>query len=192
MDRFLKWWYGVGSPANTVVKIKAIYVFNEGLEINGGYHRMISRDHADAFLDPTNDRRWENIVRGVIPSVWTHYRVEIRYERGGKKYRHIVRPGQPLTFPKRQPFGGTARVVLARLMPREDAHPPSRAVDITARALKYAGPGNSFDNVRLTDMLPFDDHEDNATRFSCVRFIDGTFRSWDVPYDPEENSFVRQ
>ena len=186
LDKLLKWWYAVPAVDRNAVRIKAIYVFNESSH-QDTYHRMISRDRAPAFLDP-GGRAWEPVVWEALPKDWIAFRVEVRYEMGGKKYRRVVRPGETLAFPRREAFGGRPRLILVRLMPRDDAKPPARVVDITPRAIKYAGPtGDGLASTKLTDLFPFDDHDDNASRFECVRFIDGSFACWDVPYDVSKN-----
>jgi hypothetical protein len=176
VDIVLRWWYR--APTCTGPKIKVIYAFNQGPEHLGGYHRTLPRD---APLTGA-------LARLYIPKEWgDDYRLEIRYELKNKKYRRIVRG--PLTDVKLDGDGSPEpRILLARLIPREDTD--AIAVDVTPRVAKYAGPDRAFPDVRLADMFPFDDNEDNATRFKCLRIMDAKFRVWDVPFDLENNPLV--
>lgn len=175
IDAILRWWYT--TPRCTGPKIKVIYAFNEGPEHLGGYHRTLPRD---APLTGA-------LTRLYIPPEWTAYRLEIRYELQGKKYRRIVRgPLHDLDLLGTDIF---PRILLARLLPRDGSD--AVEVNITSRVAKYAGPDRSFVNVRLTDLFPFDDHEDNATRFACLRILDASFRVWDIPFDLDTNPLVR-
>lgn len=186
-ERILRWWFRApATGASQLPRIKAIYAYNEGPEHMGGYHRTISRDFSEALLERQGTTTWEPLLRSKIPDEWGDtYRLEIRYELRGKKYRAVVRPGNVLELmaPVNAP-----RLLSARLMPRPETD--ANIVDVTTRALKYAGTSRTFDNVRMCDLFPFDDHDDNATRFACIRFIDATFRCWDVPYDLSENREV--
>jgi hypothetical protein len=183
-DRVLRWWFK--SSYSIHPRIKTVYAFNENADDTyGGYSRVLPRDAFDLHFST-----WERVAQKYIPHrEWgDRYRLEIRYEYLGKKYRMILRPGDDMDFARLTDTAQAhSRVLLARLMPSDGDDP----VNVTARVAKYAGPLRTFDNVRITDMFPFDDHDRNAAHFSCLRIIDGSFRVWDVPYDPVNNPVVK-
>lgn len=153
-----------------------IYAFNEG--VGEGFHREISVNS----LDPET---WERDVADATG--WHAFRLEIRYEFRHKKYRMVLRRGDACELPPyadvpvcRLPKG----VLSARLQGPKGS---DINADVTARVLKYQGPKGDFHAglglaPRLRDMFPFDDHVDNALRFSHLRVIDTTARIVDIPY----------
>jgi hypothetical protein len=157
-----------------------VYVFNEGG--GEGFHRELSvrNFHMDS---------WEQDTRALTG--WDSFRVEVRYMFRHKKYRMVLRPGDACAFPPLpEPSAPACRlpqgVLSARLQGPKGSDIDS---DVTLRVLKYQGPKGDFHTglglrVRLKDMFPFDDHCDNAARFSHLRIVDTTARIADLPYAP--------
>ena len=161
-----------------------IYVFNEKPDdCGGGYHRELSPE----YFDPAT---WERDAREMTG--WTDFRAEVRYTFRGKKYRMVLRPGDPSAFPGaafytdstapacRLPKGVLSARLQGRLGSGIDA-------DVTGRVMKYQGPRGDFHaglglHVRVHDMFPFDDQADNCARFSHLRIMDTTARLHDLPY----------
>lgn len=170
--------YGRAPPATWA--LKKIYVFNEGPE--PGVVREF--DPARFPLDV-----WETHVEDATG--WTQFRLEIRYAVKGHKYRLVLRQGDPVIFPPYQDFWparrGPSGIVSASLIRRRD----QKAVDVTDRVRKYSGPHADWheglsSELRLHDMFPFDDHDDNAERFECLRAWDVRtgLRQWDYAPNP--------
>ena len=171
-------WQGGGQDSRP--EAYRVYVFNEGTDAApGSLHREIS----PRYLDPTS---WERDIAELTG--WDTFRVEIRYTFHHKKYRMVLRSGDPCRFPPyrdptthcRLPKG----VLSARLQGAKGSEIDS---DVTARVLKYQGPQGDFHaglglRVRLHDMFPFDDHSDNVLRFSHLRVLDTRARIVDLPY----------
>lgn len=163
-----------------------IYAFNEG----GG-----EGFHVDLPVRSFEPSTWEADVRERTR--WTAFRVEIRYLFRHKKYRMVLRPGDACVFPPYpEPAAPACRVPRGVLSARlQGPKGSSIDCDVTARVLKYQGPKGDFHTglglrgVRLHDMLPFDDHQDNLARFSHLRIIDTTARIVDLPY--AENPRIR-
>jgi hypothetical protein len=103
-------------------------------------------------------------------------RVEIRLFDGVRKRRVVLFPGSTCdpAFPRHRV---PAAVATAVLVPRQgtDAKPMS----VTRRVQKYI-PGNS--SLSVEDMFPFDDHEDNAARFSKLRILDVAMRMYELEF----------
>lgn len=156
-----------------------IYAFNEGEE--EGFHKEIP---VPFFVPDT----WESDVKSLTG--WDRPRVEVRYTMRHKKYRMVLRPGDACAWPPyAEPAAPVCRVPRGVLSARLQG-PPGSAIDtdVTARVLKYQGPKGDFHaglglTVRLWDMFPFDDHGDNALRFTHLRIIDTGARVLDLPYD---------
>lgn len=151
LDRLARWWYGP-PPARRVVKVIA---FNEGDPVHG-FHEYLKWDP-----DQLYGVSWEAAVRALTG--FPESRLEIRLVEGYRKRRVVLYPGEILDtdFPK----SDRPLVISAKLVPV----PGSGAVgmDVTRRIQKYLG--NDLRSVH--DMFPFDDAEDNATRFSHVRIL---------------------
>ncbi len=155
-----------------------IYAFNEGGD--PGFHREIPVRY---FCPET----WERDIQDLTG--WDAIRVEIRYILRHKKYRLVLRPGDTCTFPPYpEPAAPALRLPRGVLSARLQGAPGSGIdTDITPRVLKYQGPKGDFHaglglKVRLFDMLPFDDHADNALRFTHLRLVDTNARITDFPY----------
>ena len=189
VQRALLWWYRRRHPRLQSPQIEAIYAYSEVPSEPDGYVRTLPRT---LFDDPSTRDAWEDLVDAFVPVSWSRaYRLEIRYLAPpiGKKYRAIARPGDPFphVFDDSDDSADDSadvvfpRILLARLVIRDDV--AGDDVVITRRCTKYAGPTRDFKNVRVHDMFPFDDHAENVRTYACVRILDGSFRSWDVPYD---------
>ena len=169
-----------GNPAPPKpYRIYRIYAFNEGAE--EGFHKEIPV----RFFSP---EAWESDIKELTG--WGSPRLEVRYAVRQKKYRMVLRPGDSCHWPPyADPSVPACRVPRGVLSARLQGPPGSNIdADVTARVLKYQGPKGDFHaglglGVRLWDMLPFDDHGDNALRFTHLRIIDTTARVTDLPYD---------
>ena len=158
-----------------------IYAFNhEGGGL--GFHRELS-------LRTFRPDSWEQDTRALTG--WDSFRVEVRYMFRHKKYRMILRPGDACVFPPYpEPSAPACRLPQGVLSARLQGPKGSDIdCDVTARVLKYQGPKGDFHaglglRVYLKDMFPFDDHSDNAARFSHIRVVDTTARVTDLPYAP--------
>lgn len=155
-----------------------IYAFNEGGD--AGFHREIPVRYFSA-------ESWERDVHELTG--WDAVRVEVRYALRHKKYRMVLRPGDACTFPPYpEPSAPACRLPRGVLSARLQGAPGSGIdTDVTARVLKYQGPKGDFHaglglRVRLHDMLPFDDHADNALRFTHLRIVDTHGRVADLSY----------
>ena len=157
-----------------------IYAFNEGG--GEGFHRELS-------LRSFQMDSWERDTRALTG--WDSFRVEVRYMLRHKKYRMVLRPGDACAFPPYpEPSAPACRLPQGVLSARLQGPKGSDIdCDVTSRVLKYQGPKGDFHaglglHVRMKDMFPFDDHCDNATRFSHLRIVDTTARIADLPYAP--------
>jgi len=143
----------------------------------------IYRDSTYDFKDITEwfipDEDWKRDIQAEFPD-WPDWRVEVRYSYKGHKFRMLLRPDDEFTWPLpvtdeidshfhcvRAPHG----ILAASLLPRPGSG--AREMDITTRVQKYAGVTRDFHGtlVRVHDMFPMDDHEENAGRFSGIRVI---------------------
>lgn len=125
-------------------------------------------------------RDWQDVAEVRDPT-----RLEVRYVVRGKKYRMVVRPGDAgVRFPPYASARADCRLPRGVLDARlRGALGPEGGKDcnVTARVQKYQGPHGDFYrglglSVRVRDMFPFDDHEDNAARFAGVEILDGLAR----------------
>jgi hypothetical protein len=135
-------------------QIKKILVFNE-------------TDDFPAYEHASTRMSLDDIRRDIrIPS----YRIEIRYEIRGTKYRCVVRECDTVCFPIRKQLGlQTPRIRRALYGPK----------DVTARIHKYAGPNRDFNRSAgaeffVRDMFPFDDMNH---RELLLELDDGTTRT---------------
>lgn len=133
------------------------------------FHELPAR-----FFDPET---WESDTQDATG--WDRVRVEVRYRHGNGKYRMVLRPGDTCVFPPPAKPRGFHLAVLAASL-----HGKSVDFDVTRRVLKYQGANKDFHGTRVTvrDMFPFDDHDDNAVRFSHLRVMDTTARVRTIPY----------
>jgi hypothetical protein len=162
--------------------IYRIYAFNESQHPGcPGFYRELS----PAYFDPAT---WERDAKDLTG--WPRLRVEVRYMFRHRKYRMVLHDGDACQFP---PYGDPATpacrlpkgVLYARLQ-----GPLGSDVDwdVTSRVMKYQGPRGDFHaslglHVTMHDMFPFDDHADNAERFSHLRIMDTAATLHDLPYD---------
>lgn len=145
---------------------------------------FVFRDDHDDFEDITSwfvpDEDWKRDIESTFLD-WDDWRLELRCTYGTKKCRIIVRADDELTWPPtktpesgphihamRAPDGVLSATLVAK--PGIGA----QSVDITKRVRKYAGFGNDYHGtcVRVRDLFPMDDHDDNNDRFLGVRIID--------------------
>lgn len=144
---------------------------------------LMFRDEHDDFEDITSwfipDEHWKEDIQAAHPD-WEDWRVELRCTYAGRKCRIVLRKDDELYWPPRvtpnlhhvhnmrAPQGILSATLLGA--PGTDA----KNMDITRRAQKYAGFGNEYHGttVRVRDLFPMDDHDDNKERFTGVRIID--------------------
>lgn len=177
---------GGGATSSHGPRAYRVYAFNES-ETDQGFYREISPRYFDSST-------WEQDVRDMTG--WARFRVEVRYIFRQKKYRMILRPGDCAAFPPYQePAAPACRlpkgVLSARLQGPKGSDIDS---DVTSRVLKYQGPRGDFHaglglTVHVHDMFPFDDNQENCSRFSHLRVMDTMARLTDLPY--EENPAMR-
>ena len=173
VDAAVRWWYrapgggsgsagSAGSGATRATRVAQALAFSVGGEDLGYCQRV----HVDP--EAWAGEGWEDDV--AAQTGFERFRVEVRLvDPDGTKRRVLLYPGDacedptfppPDRFAARQPL---RRVVHAMLV----GMPGIASMNIYSRARKYSG-------TRVRDahhMFPFDDHEDNATRFSCVRVM---------------------
>jgi hypothetical protein len=120
---------------------------------------------------------WEDDVQRYLG--WENPRVDVKYIHTSPfgvvtKYRMILRPGDPWTFPpEKQQLLALRGIISATLVPH--AHiSDAREVDVTRRLKKYAGPNKDFyeGRVRVLDCFPFDDPVHLAERFESLHVLD--------------------
>jgi len=171
-----------GSASGRAPTLYKVYAFNEALGDGdaGGFYRELSPH----LFDPDC---WEDLVANATG--WTNFRVEIRYTYRHKKYRMVLRRGNACVFPPySEPSAPTCRLPKGVLSARLQGPLGSDIqCDVTRRVLKYQGPRGDFHaglglKVRLQDMFPFDDHNDNAARFTHLRVLDTMARVHDMGY----------
>lgn len=182
----LEAWYRVFPPMiNGVTKV---YAFNESDE--PGFHAPLPASIMETHDAPPP---WDAVEDATG---WPRSRLDVRYLLNGKKYRRFCsgeqqqQPTSTSEDPPVVPSMGTdrkARILSARLLPFPDGTLGAQPVDVTSRIQKCAGPNRDFGGgtVTVRDAFPFDDHDDNAARFRCIRILDASFKMWDVPYDPD-------
>jgi len=94
------------------------------------------------------------------------YKVEVRYRTRGTKFRYIFRSGENIHFPPRRKLEMRNTLQSARVKYEDGTFK-----DVTARALKYAGPNGDFNasdgGVFLAfDLIPF--HSDRVESLHLV------------------------
>lgn len=139
------------------------------------FHELPAR-----FFDPDT---WE--ADALDATGWGAVRLEVRYRMQGRKFRMVLRPGDTCVFPPRPGKFANLCVLAASLRCKTGA----LDIDVTPRVLKYQGPKRDFHGTRITvrDMFPFDDHDDNATRFSHLKVVDSFARTTEIPYESEDH-----
>lgn len=155
-----------------------VYVFNEGPQ--PGYYKEVPV----TYFDPAT---WEADAREITK--WSAFRMEVRYTFRHKKYRMVLRPGDPCPFPPYdEPAATSCRMPKGVLSARLQGPLGSDIdCDVTQRVMKYQGPKGDFHaglglKLKLQDMFPFDDQADNSARFSHLRIMDTTARLHDLSY----------
>ena len=106
-------------------------------------------------LDPSSMRldALEADVRAQIPPQWTHWKAEVRVQRGTVKRRILFRDGNDVHVAA--DILDSPRVITAELV-----RPCGKASDVKARVRKYE---NSLHRIRKgEDLFPFSDHEPMA------------------------------
>lgn len=174
---------GADSQAPWVYRV---YVFNEGDP--GGDPRATACFHREVSPGVLRPDTWEQDVRAVTG--FSEFRVELRYVFRHKRYRMVLRPGDSCQFPPYQDASAPACRLPKGVLSARLQGPVGSGIDcdVTARVLKYQGPRGDFHaglglRVALHDMFPFDDHADNAARFTHLRVLDTMARVHDLPYD---------
>lgn len=165
-----------------------------------------------AALAFSSDGRFKDITHDFDPATWeedaehlTGWRVDkidLRYTYTSafghvSKYRMVLRPGDACIFPppadggKRGLGGGHPGIIHAHLVPCSSAV-NAKPVNVTERLKKYAGPSKDFHNalglrVHVADILPLDDWDFVAERFSTLTVVDMHFRkhTFDLASNPE-------
>lgn len=175
---WLRAWGLAAAAPSREARLHKVYAFND--DDSQGFYREIPVH----LFDPG---AWESSVRDATG--WTDFRAEVRYTYRHKKYRMVLRRGDRCTFPPyAEPSGPTCRLPKGVLSARLQGPLGSDIdCDVTRRVLKYQGPRGDFHaglglRVRLHDMFPFDDHADNAARFTHLRVLDTMARVRDVSY----------
>ena len=116
----------------------------------------VVRDVPDFIvLDPSSMRldALEADVRAQVPPQWTHWKAEVRVQRGTVKRRILFRDGDEVNVAA--DILDSPRVVAAELV-----RPCGKASDVKARVRKYE---NSLHRAqRGEDLFPFSDHEPMA------------------------------
>ena len=144
---------------------------------------LVLRDEHDDFVNIRHwfvpDDQWEEDIREVFPE-WTDWRVELRCSYGDRKCRIVLRPGDSLVWPP--PYDTSPHVhavrapqgVLSATLLANTNVPGAKSIDVTHRVQKYAGFNHDYHGttVRVRDIFPMDDHDDNAERFTTLRVID--------------------
>lgn len=171
--RFKSWFRPAYASGATAYKI---YAFNE--TTGGNFHEIFPAKRCDL-----------ESIRAKLD--WEKYRIEMRYTFHGKKYRAIYRHDDEETFP---PKRGMTLVVAPKmtaacLIRRADG----KQIDVTDRIRKYLGPDRDFHSkkrlyVRVQDMFPFDDHDDNSERFEALGLWFSTGKYMEFKY--EDNDVV--
>jgi hypothetical protein len=103
-----------------------------------------------------------------IPS----YKVEVRYRTRGKKFRYIFRNGENIHFPPRRKLEMRNTLQSARIKYEDGTFK-----DVTARALKYAGPNGDFNASDGGGFLAFDIIPFHSDRVESLHLVVGG-----VPY----------
>jgi hypothetical protein len=145
---------------------------------------IVLRDEHDDYVNIRSwfvpDDDWEEDVREAFPS-WDDWKVELRCTYGDRKCRIVLRAGDTLVWPPsydlhqahihavRAPQG-----ILSATLLIKPGIPGGKNIEVTQRVQKYAGFNHDYHGttVRVRDIFPMDDHDDNAERFSGLRIID--------------------
>ncbi len=141
-------------------------------------------EHETDFADVTewfSIDSWCGDVKEAFPT-WMNWKLEIRYMHNGEKFRHVMRPGDPLIWPpphadehtrKLHELSKPIGILSASLVPSPGIQ-GAKEVNITHRIRKYAGVTRDFSmssNLRAHDVFPMDDNSWNAKRFEAIRII---------------------
>lgn len=160
-----------------------IYAFNQDPDGAAGEQGFF-RELSPRAFDPAT---WESDVRDLTG--WPAFRVEVRYVFRHKKYRMVLHQGDHCAFPPyAEPGAPACRLPKGVLSARLQGPVGSNIdADVTARVMKYQGPRGDFHaglglRVYVREMFPFDDHADNAVRFSHLRIMDTLARLHDLSY----------
>ncbi len=138
-------------------------------------------------LDPRFLEDWEARVGALTgwDTASSKFRVEMRYTYGAsrKVYRMVLRHGDAFDLPDAQKRCRIPRNILSAQL----LGAPGVTCDVLHRVSKYAGPFGDFHafmglHVRVQELFPFDDQEQNCARFTTLRTIDTTARIRDYPY----------
>jgi hypothetical protein len=136
-----------------------MYAFNECTDDDDGIFHEVYSAKRNELAD----------IRSKLG--WDKYRIEIRYTFRGQKYRVVYRHDDEVDFPLKRSMHLVIapRVTSACLVRKADG----KHIDVTDRVRKYLGPDRDFHSkhglyVRVQDMFPFDDHDDNAERFETL------------------------
>lgn len=169
-----------GPPAPEVFRVHAFM----GDPFNGEHRDLTHR------LDPRFLKDWEACVARLTgwDTTSSKFRVEMRYTYGTsrKVYRMLLRHGDVFDLPDAQKRCRIPRNILsAQLL--GGSVTPGVSCDVLHRASKYAGPFGDFHaflglHVRVQELFPFDDQEQNCARFETLRTIDTTARVRDYSY----------
>lgn len=166
IDVILRWWYASSGDKGT--RVKTAIAFNKL-----GFAKYLEW-HPEKF----ENSNWEDHV--YEETGFEDARLEIRLIQNGKKRRVVLYPGDPcdpeFPPPPRQV------IINARLMAIPDSGATS--MDVTGRVQKYVG--NTLRCV--SHMFPFDDHDDNAQRFSHVHVFDLGMKVTHLPLIKEPES----
>jgi len=153
-----------------------LYAFDQTPPVDGLFHAVFSPKRHDV-----------SDVRDAID--WEKYKLDVRYTFRGNKYRVLYRHDDDATFPLPRHVGIVVAPKLssACLVRKDDG----REIDVTDRVRKYMGPDRDFYKkhglyVRVQDMFPFDDHEDNSERFQCVRLYLSTGKRLEFDYESND------
>ena len=149
---------------------------------------ILLRDHHDDFVNIRPwfipDAEWEEDIREVFHH-WDDWKVELRCSYGSRKCRIVLRPGDTFTWPP--PYDTSPHIhavrapqgVLSATLLANPEVPDAKDVDVTQRVQKYAGFDHDYHGttVRVQDIFPMDDHEENAKRFLGLKLIDLSART---------------
>ena len=147
-----------------------------------GEHRDLTHRLDTSALD-----QWEARVGALTGWDTTSgkFRVEMRYTYGAsrKVYRMLLRHGDVFDLPDTQKRCRIPRNILSAQLSGDGGV----SCDVLHRVSKYAGPFGDFHafmglHVRVQELFPFDDQEQNCERFKTLRTIDTTARMREYSY----------
>lgn len=177
-------WYA--RLAAAYVKAHASHYFFEKSVVAAAPAPMVFRVHAYVGEDD-----WKEVTTHVDMGNWeesvaaatgwdtesTKFRCEVRYTYGANKkvYRMVLRHGDTFQLPEERSCRIPRGILSAHLL--GGTLTPGVSCDVLHRMNKYAGPKGDFHeaqglHVRVQDMFPFDDQEQNCGRFEILRTID--------------------